>query len=537
MSHTLNGHMVMTFPNTKPCEDWTVKELQTYQAELYHYREPALDAIYQNVNDNRRLRHDSIEQHQVEWAEVNAHVTSNPHLEEMQRAGHCHEAVMWLVHHVSAPEQQTVFATQRFAPLLPVADHSNSCAPNATQSEHKVCELFEAQRSCADCHSGTGIIMQDYSDPDGYIPDDPKLPGVARQRRCDQNYLPACGPCEGIGGPYWGDALDKFQPTNCEVVALPDAVPLADRMIPQFAQQYIMHQLGSDRLARTQNAAKFAFYSQIRSTLWYDFPLDANGSGTAVDGMAKLRHDSYYDDLKYKWLDDGLVSEVHLQSEAQRQANVTGPMVSLMHGLLGYGKYLGGLTCLADPVGVPTLAGRIDVNGTAHSSFLDGATYMGRISIGVEYDGYKMGDKGNGDMKAKRNMTVDHYSKWFLHLFVDADKNSATFGQPIRFYGPYSGFAVYIAFNKTVPPAEVWDTACVGALNGWPSSEHKPLHHCEGKKIKSYPCMVVGKNHKEVCDPWVNDTSTADEVEVMPQYHTYTGAFGTVRIPFNEMSN
>merc|ERR1712086_707526 len=72
-------------------------------------------------------------------------------------------------------------------------------------------------------------------------------------------------------------------------------------------------------------------------------------------------------------------------------------------------------------------------------------------------DGYKMGDAGHGDMKAKRNMTVDHYSKWFLHMFMDADKSSPTYGQPVRFYGPYSGFAVYVSFNKTVPPAEVWD--------------------------------------------------------------------------------
>ena len=81
------------------------------------------------------------------------------------------------------------------------------------------------------------------------------------------------------------------------------------------------------------------------------------------------------DDLAERWLDNGLVTEVHLQSEEQRATNVTGPMVSLLHGLLGYGKYLGGLTCLADPVGVPTLGGRINVNGTAHSSFMDGADY------------------------------------------------------------------------------------------------------------------------------------------------------------------
>jgi len=535
MSEVLNGHMVRTFPNTKPCEEWTVEELQAYQSDLYHYREPHFDAVYQNVSDNRRMLHDTLEAYQAQWSAVNELVKGHSHLKDMQRDGHCHEAVMWLVHHVPAAEQQTVFATQKMAPLLPLTDHTDTCGENASDSELEVCKVADGQRSCADCHSASGIIMQDYSDPDGYIPEDPKFPGVARQRRCDQNYLPLCGPCDGVGGPYWGDGLKDFQPTNCEIVAQPDDVPVADRILPQFSDQFIVHQLGSDRLSRTQNAAKPSllgpFYSQIRSTLWYDFPI-TDGAGTAEDGIARLRHDSFYDDLAYKWMDNGLVTEVHLQTKEQRNANVTGPMVSLLHGLLGYGKYLGGLTCLADPVGVPVLGGRISVNGTMHSSFMDGADYKGRITLGVEYDGFKMGDKGNGDMKAKRNMTVDHYSKWFLHMFMDADKTSPTYGQPVRFYGPYSGFAVYVSFNKTQPPAAVWDTACVGDLNGWPSNEHKPLHPCEGKPIKSYPCMVVGKTHKEVCNPWVNDTVNDASVEPEEElFDTYKGAFGTVRIP------
>jgi hypothetical protein len=361
--------------------------------------------------------------------------------------------------------------------------------------------------SCADCHSGTGIIAQDFSDMYGYLPEDPKHPGWARQRRCDQNYKPACGPCEGIGGPYWGDNVSQFQPTNCEVVALPDAVPEADRMLPQFAEQFIVHQLGSDRLSRTQNGGgKFNFYSQIRSTLWYDFPLGGESNGTAADGIAKLRHDSFYDDLKYKWMDNGLVSEIHLQTRAQREANITGPMVSLLHGLLGWGKFMGGCTCLADPVGVPVLGGTVDVLKMPHSSFMEGADYKGRIKIGVEYDGFKLGDKGHGDMTKKRNMTVDHYLKWFLHLFVDADKSSPTYGQPVRFYGPYSGFAVYVKIDKTAPPAEVWDTVCVD--NGWGTGEFKPLRRCTGHKLSEYHCMNVEKKHPEVCKPYENDAAS-----------------------------
>merc|ERR1712232_986528 len=208
--------------------------------------------------------------------------------------------------------------------------------------------------------------------------------------------------------------------------------------------------------------------------------------GTAPEGMAKLRHDSYYDDKLYHWMDHGLVSEIHLQTRAQREANITGPMVSLLHGLLGWGQYMGGCTCLADPVGVPVMGGSVDVLKVPHAAFSEGATYKGRIKIGVEYDGFKLGDKGHGDMTAKRNMTVDHYVKWFLHLFVDADKSSPTYGQPVRFYGPYSGFAVYIKFDKKAPPAEVWDHTCPD--NGWGEPEKKTS--CVGKKVTDYSCMV-----------------------------------------------
>jgi hypothetical protein len=360
-----------------------------------------------------------------------------------------------------------------------------------------------------ECHSNSGMQWQD-PDLDGKIADDPDFPGVNIQRRCDQNYDPPCGPCDGIGGPYWGDGVEKFQPTNCEVVALPEDVPEDQRTTPELGQQFTVHQLGSDRLSRVQNAGQglLQFYSQIRSTLWYDGLLDENGDAVADEGMMKLRHDTFYDDSPYKFFDHGLVSELHFQTKEMREGNITGPMVSLLHALLGYGEHLGGCTCVADPVGVPVLGGSVRVNGELHSAFRNGATYMGRIKIGVEYDGFKLGDKGSGDMTSKRNMTVDHYSKWFLHLFVDADPESPTYNQAVRFYGPYSGFAVYVAVDKGAPPAEVFTTACVD--NGWGTPEEKmPWFKCTGKPLSDYACMNVEKHHPEVCAPYGPQNASA----------------------------
>merc|ERR1712232_906900 len=179
--------------------------------------------------------------------------------------------------------------------------------------------------------------------------------------------------------------------------------------------------------------------------------------------------------------DHGLVTEIHFQSRAQREANITGPMVSLIHPLLGWGKYLGGCTCVGDPVGVPVLGGLVDVHGVAKSAFLEGAEYLGRVKIGVEYADFKFGEsKGHGDMTKKRNMTVDHYIKWFLHVYVD--------------------------FKKVQPPAEVWETVCPD--NGWGESEFKPIMGCKGKKLSAYSCMNVEKKHPEICKPYENAGET-----------------------------
>jgi len=107
-------------------------------------------------------------------------------------------------------------------------------------------------------------------------------------------------------------------------------------------------------------------------------------------------------------------------------------------------------------------------------------------------------------MTAKRNVTVDHYSKWFLHLFVDADPESPTYNQALRFYGPYSGFAVYVQRDTTAPPSDVWDTACVD--NGWGTKESGGwlFENCKGKPLSNYDCMNYDSS--EQCAPYAKSS-------------------------------
>ena len=56
MSKVLN-HWLNTSYSVKACDLWDVEELQKLQALFYLARHSNFDSIYQDTNDNRRLRH------------------------------------------------------------------------------------------------------------------------------------------------------------------------------------------------------------------------------------------------------------------------------------------------------------------------------------------------------------------------------------------------------------------------------------------------------------------------------------------------
>merc|ERR1711907_100581 len=100
MSLTLNKYLAVSAA-VKPCDQFSAKELQELSAMLFLARDAKLDAVYANVADNRRLRGE-LEDLQKTWAGLNEAVGAHPNRDAMhtiQRDGHCHEAVMWYVHH------------------------------------------------------------------------------------------------------------------------------------------------------------------------------------------------------------------------------------------------------------------------------------------------------------------------------------------------------------------------------------------------------------------------------------------------------
>jgi len=149
MSQVLNRWLKDSH-HVKPCDEWEVEELQELQSLLYMLRHTDLDDIYQMTEDSRRLRFSTLEDMTQTWKDLNAIASNheNPWMKRMRRDGHCHEAVMWFVHHLTEDIKLLLFQSKVSIPLLSHARHE--C--KAGDSE-EICRAYEKQVTCQDCHS------------------------------------------------------------------------------------------------------------------------------------------------------------------------------------------------------------------------------------------------------------------------------------------------------------------------------------------------------------------------------------------------
>merc|ERR1712216_145791 len=146
MAETLNG-FVRQYGNVKECSEWSTEELQRFQAMMLMIRSTELNNVYVEADDSRALRGD-VDDHGSRWEELNALAQDIVGAAEVQRDGHCHEAVMWFVHHVPETVRNTVAETMTL-PLLPYTMHN--CG------KHAVCDEYLKQVPCQDCHRDADI--------------------------------------------------------------------------------------------------------------------------------------------------------------------------------------------------------------------------------------------------------------------------------------------------------------------------------------------------------------------------------------------
>jgi len=150
MSEKLNGFLKQ-YGNTKECRDFTALELQKFQSVMLLMKAPELDNVYSNTVDRRKLRGDEMV-HGERWERLSKLAASmGSEFEAMHRDGHCHEAVMWFVHHLAEPARMKL-AEMMTVPLLPYGKHQCSTWLTFDEKEKALCEEYLHQVSCQDCH-------------------------------------------------------------------------------------------------------------------------------------------------------------------------------------------------------------------------------------------------------------------------------------------------------------------------------------------------------------------------------------------------
>jgi len=148
MASRLNSYL-KEYENVKECAQWTTEELQRFQTLMLLMKSPELDGHYDAAVDRRAMRGDE-KHHGEKWEKLIKLAEHLPEeIQRMQRDGHCHEAVMWFVHHVSE-ETRHAIASSMPIPMLPYDRHQ--CPFNPTAHEQQVCDEYLHQVSCQDCH-------------------------------------------------------------------------------------------------------------------------------------------------------------------------------------------------------------------------------------------------------------------------------------------------------------------------------------------------------------------------------------------------
>jgi len=413
----------------KACEDFTAQGVRTVLRDLLPRASPELKGIYAKV-DGRIGKYSTVAQMELHW-------TQNAPAHDLRvRDAHCHEAVMWFVHHLTSEEQAKVMKVTTL-PMLPVVDHKVTGVRGAEDHAGK---FYDEKVTCQNCHIG-GIVSLGLPEV---------KPTTAKQiaRRCYTNYKELfgieCGPCDGVAGPYSGDDDDKyFTPTECHVVGTPEQIPEQERVKAKLPEQFTADVVGgSDRFGRTTNPIHdqlpgpiAKIYGQI-SGKWY---MDAK----ADSDLWLLRHDTTYASVTENGIPipfiKPAVSEIHAQTSKQRSQNCTGQMVSLIHGMPSFVP--GGCTCMPDPVGVP------DTQSYGVSKGMSSMQYMGRIKLpNLEY--------------LNVPIELDHWANWFFHIFMDTNTSMPHYAKaPSRLASAYAGTAVYanwIMEDPKIKDPEVW---------------------------------------------------------------------------------
>lgn len=406
-----SGHEVIS------CSLWSIAELQQLQRRIFKEAERELLAVYAKVGDNRRQRFGTLETLESHWSDLDRAAAVDDDFAAIRRDGLCHETVMWWVHHLSTPIQRRLVAEGIVLPSLPTTEHvagqDHGSSALAVNRAHQVVHAeYAHQVSCQQCHTGTiGEPQWKNATLPKPLPMDKTHPGRERQRACDYQNDPPCGPCEGLGGRRWGDDPESMTPIVCEVIHGPEVSPTTRGRYPDLAT---VHLTGETRTPIEVVPVVPGKYVNITGEL---------SLGWQGETM-RMRYDF-----------DGSGAQVSAQTSEQARKQDVGATI-----------HEGGGQCAC----TASIAGIMHVQSFEAADPLDplklpaadgGAAYLGRVRVVLD-----------GDTESSRRTAIaDHFMKWVFHFLVDAEVGSPSFGLPLRLYGATGVRQVFDSWRRGDP--------------------------------------------------------------------------------------
>lgn len=446
LSKVLNKHLLHAEKAVRPCSEWEPTELQSFLAVVAEERSEELQGIYQASNDRRRLQLAHVQEYQSHWESLNQAAAHHRHLLEPLRESHCRQAVMWWTHHLTEDKRGVLRARNITVPLLPEGP-KKSCGLGVDAEEQKACVGIEQPNSCDWCHSTQakhdagvpGSSPPNALDPKFHGPDDGNPHGWDRNRRCDQDEMPRCKPCEGVGGVAWSDKNEDITLTPCTVLALPDEVNRSTVAPPLYPKVFTVKRKDgkqggySDTLIGWQtDPFCFSFFPQ-------------NDSIPKLCYRSQDAYVKYYDITREATRTDYNVKLTGLFSIFP---NITSSIL-MVNDTMWINNHMWGLDqCVcANPSGNHCTKPPCQSYVWNWDTFRS-AQYIGRERIGVEWI------QNHGAGNSSKMMDLDHFIMWSHHAWTDPVSRRI-----VRMWKSFNGLQNYDpdAWTDTIADPSVLD--------------------------------------------------------------------------------
>jgi len=393
-----------------------------------------LQQIYEDTNDRRKMLFSTIEEYIADWRKLNNISAQHSHLLEPQRESHCREAVMWWTHHLSNEKREQLRSKKITVPLLPEGPKK---ACGQAGDEHtdvlESCRKFEHANSCDWCHSmqadhdagipgTTPLNGLNYTDG----PDDGNPHGWDRFRRCDQDQLPRCQLCEGVGGMARADNNSDYIKTPCEIVANASDVDPKTVAPPLYPKRFTVKRKDGKKGGHSDTLIGW----EVMDSCFSFFP--QNDSIGPLCYRSEEALVKYYDiereaartdyTLRLPGLPPTIPNTTSTILQAGRQMWIVNDISSA-----------GNMQCVCtNPSGQHCTNERPCYSYLWRWDTFETAQYLGRENIGVEW----IQDHGVGN--SSKMMELDHFILWSHHLWTDPKSRRL-----VRAWKPFNGLQVY----------------------------------------------------------------------------------------------